>query len=442
MGSLAAFYAPIAVSYFLTIITHSLFNAGIARLPSPEIYLAAFAVARSLMHMFEGPMMMFSQTVAALVEDRSSYRRVRIFVLVWLAATVSLLAFFAVTALGRAVFVHVMDLRGETLEAAVAILRVFVVFPCVSTLKFFMQGVIIRLEATTLLTMATVIRIAYVGLFILNIDRLLFLPAPVVAGVMFASALGVEGVLLYLGTRLAAGPFPKAIENRPRPRTQAGSLTYKSIFGFFFPLAVTSLIRTMGPPVINMGLARTGQPELALSAFAVAWGLAMIVMSPTIMFHQVTLSFSGSRTPQRMAVLRRFALLVGIAMSVTMAALSFSDGALYILTRWIQASEPVSRMAVDVLRLASLLPLLMIGREYFWGLLARHRLTKYLGRSKMISVGGLALTVATLSWIGLPNPAVLGAAAMIVSEGVELIYLYGVSRRHRLMAAGGDHGNT
>ncbi len=33
LGSLTAFYAPIAVSFFLTIITHSLFNAGLARLP-------------------------------------------------------------------------------------------------------------------------------------------------------------------------------------------------------------------------------------------------------------------------------------------------------------------------------------------------------------------------------------------------------------------------
>ncbi len=375
---------------------------------------------------------MFSQTVAALVEDRSSYGKVRTFCLLWLAATVTLLAFVAISGIGRAVFVYIMDLKGETLEAAVAILRVFIVFPCVSTLKFFMQGIIIRLEATSLLTAATVIRIGYVALFILNIDRLLFVPAPVIAGFMFASALGVEGVLLFLGTRLAAGKFPDAIERRQRPKTQTDDLTYKGIIMFFLPLAITSLIRTMGPPIINIGLARAEQPELVLSAYAVAWGLAMIVMSPTIMFHQVTLSFSGDRTPERMAVLRRFAGLVGIAMSVTMAALAFSDGAFFILTRWIQASEPISQMAVDVLRLASLLPLLMIGREYFWGLLARQRLTKYLGTSKMISVVALTLTVTILAWIDLPNPAVLGAAAMIVSEGVELVYLYAVSRRYRV----------
>jgi hypothetical protein len=44
-------------------------------------------------------------------------------------------------------------------------------------------------------------------------------------------------------------------------------------------------------PIINAGLARSDQPDLTLSVFAVAWGLGMIVLSPFYMLHQIPLSY-------------------------------------------------------------------------------------------------------------------------------------------------------
>ena len=54
----ALFYLPLAATAFIIIITHSFFNAGLARLPNPEVLIAAFAVAKSLMHVFQSPVMM------------------------------------------------------------------------------------------------------------------------------------------------------------------------------------------------------------------------------------------------------------------------------------------------------------------------------------------------------------------------------------------------
>ncbi len=428
--TLVIFYAPLAASFFLTIITHSLFNAGLARLPSPEIYIAAFAVARSLMHVFESPMIMISQTVAALVEGRHSYGKVRNFTLAVVGIVVGLLGVFSISGLGRLVFVHVMSLTGQTLEAASMMLLVFIVFPCTSALKFFMQGTAIRLQKTGSLTLATVVRIVYVLLFVANMDKFLFLPPPVVAGLMFISAIALEGVFLWASTKLTIPNLPQAIEQTPRLGAPKSSLTYPMIISFFAPLIVTSVIRSAAMPIINIGLARTAAPELTLSAFAVAWGLAMIIQSPSIMFHQVTLSYAGNFEPARLRTLKLFAAGLGLAMALAMLVLSLTNGAFFILTRIIGASETLSEMAVDVLRIASVLPLLMIAREFYWGLLAKRRLTKYLGYSKMISIAALSLTVALLSLVPLPNPAIIGAFALIVSEAVELVFVFFVTKRN------------
>ena len=54
---------------------------ALGKLPTPEIYISAFAVAKSLMHLAEIPtmMIMMKQTAVVLVEDRESYYRVRKF---------------------------------------------------------------------------------------------------------------------------------------------------------------------------------------------------------------------------------------------------------------------------------------------------------------------------------------------------------------------------
>ena len=44
------FFTPLGMTSILIVITHSLFNMALARFPTPEVYISAFAVAKSFMH--------------------------------------------------------------------------------------------------------------------------------------------------------------------------------------------------------------------------------------------------------------------------------------------------------------------------------------------------------------------------------------------------------
>lgn len=68
-----AFFTPLALTATLVTITHTLFNAGLGRLDEPEIYISAFAVAKSLMHLFESPISMLRQTYSTLVVDQTAW---------------------------------------------------------------------------------------------------------------------------------------------------------------------------------------------------------------------------------------------------------------------------------------------------------------------------------------------------------------------------------
>lgn len=427
------FFLPLTITALLTVTTHSLFNAGLARFPSPEVFIAAFAVAKSVMHILESPVQMVRQTVAALVDNDHNYRRVRHFLSIIVGAIVLLFAFMVFSGISRWLMRNIMGLDGEVLDAAVSILRVLMVFPLAATARNFLQGILIRFRVTPLLTVATVVRIIYVIIFVANVDKLMWIPHGALAGFMFLSAISVEALLLWLGGRLVVGNVSKRFVAKERKSTADASkanLTYRVIYGFFGPLVLTSLIKTLAQPVINTGLARTASPEMALSAYAVAWGLAMIFFSPVGMFHQVPLNFIDDKDHSKTIAVRNFAIGLGVLLSAILALVSFTEIGYLILTRLIGASEAISVMAADVLKLASILPLLMVSREFYWGLLMKRRKTEYLGKGKVVNLIALTSAILVMTFINPSNPAIVGIVGMIACESAEVLYLVKSTRKY------------
>ena len=89
----------------------------------------------------------------------------------------------------------------------------------------------------------------------------------------------------------------------------------------------------------------------------------------------------------------------------------------------IGAYDQISLLSVDVLKLICVLPLLVVTREYLWGILMRNKQTKAIGRGKIISLSTLTVTMLICSFINFTNPAIMGAIGMISAEASEFIYL-------------------
>ena len=76
-GKLLSFFAPLSLMPLFIFATHAMTDAALARLPSPEVMLAAFAVAKSLSHVLISPTLVHRQVVVAMVESDVAYRTVR-----------------------------------------------------------------------------------------------------------------------------------------------------------------------------------------------------------------------------------------------------------------------------------------------------------------------------------------------------------------------------
>lgn len=426
------FFVPLALTALLTTVTHTLFNAGLGRLSQPEIYISAFAVAKSLMHLFESPISMLRQTYSTLVVDQNSMHKVRKFCARLILLLAVLFAIFIYSPISYYIFTKMMNLSGDTLSAAITILRILFFFPIFSAIRNYYQGILIKFRATRLITLSTIGRIIFVSLFIMVIGRITIVSESALAGLMFLTALLVEAGVLIIGTKMVIGnPSEKILFlNQLKPPKPTPALTYRTIFTFIGPLIAMGIIRSLGTPIINAGLGQTYAPEIALSAYAVGWGLGNIVISPLGSFHQIPISFMSEAGSNRKSI-KLFGLIVAIFSAVCLGLAGYTNIGRMLLTHWIKAPVDIIEPCVQVLQWMVIYPFIVIMREFYWGMLMYKRKTKYLSVGKFINVLALTAAMFLVSTFHLPNPALVGVIGVLVSEVSEILFLFYVSRRER-----------
>ncbi len=425
------FLLPLTFSSFLIILTHSFFNAGLARLPSPEIYLSSFAVARSLMHIFQSPIMMTRQTVTSIANDPKNYRKTRTFLILIFMSVTATLAVIALTGASRWIFGNLMGLEGSTLDASVTMLKVLIIFPCMVGIRGFFSGICIKFRVMPLISAASLMRLIYVAVFISFIDTITFISPAVLAALMFLGAITTEVIVMVTGTKMIVKNIPKSLGslNERHSVNHVEALTFKALFAFFAPLAITAYIQTLSMPIINGGLARTVEPEIALSVFSVAWYLGAVFLSPFSAFHQLPIRFIGEDGKRNIRSVRRFAILTGSLISLVMLLVSITDIGYFILVELIGTSHEISILSADVLKIMSLLPVIMVMREFIWGVMMKRRLTRYIGKGKIVNLSFLLIIVLSLTLLTFSNPALIGAIAVVGSEAAETVYLYIVTKK-------------
>jgi len=171
------------------------------------------------------------------------------------------------------------------------------------------------------------------------------------------------------------------------------------------------------PSIVNIGLGRTADVELALAAYGVAYSLALLVEAPILMILDASVAKSTDRAA--FLLVRRFTLVMALA--VTLIGLLVSLTPLYnlVVVDLMNIPADVAARARPTLELLSFWPLPVAWRRAHQGVLIRA------GRTAIISTAtGLRLvTLAGGLWAGLvvlpDEGAVVAGIAMVISVTVE-----------------------
>jgi hypothetical protein len=196
-------------------------------------------------------------------------------------------------------------------------------------------------------------------------------------------------------------------------RDAASGPSVRHMLGLWVPLAASIVMMVLEPSIINIGLGRTINAELALAAYGVAFSLALLVEAPILMLLDASVARASDR--EAFALIRRFSLGLGLVVTAVGLVLSFTPLYDVIVLDLMNIPVDVAGRARPTLQILSFWSLPIAWRRAHQGVLIRN------GRTAVITAatGVRLVTLAGALFGGLyilpDRGAVVAGIAMDIS---------------------------
>ncbi len=209
-------------------------------------------------------------------------------------------------------------------------------------------------------------------------------------------------------------------------RAEQVPITSRTIFRFWYPLALTWLMMAFEGPFISAIIARMPNPKYNLAAYGVAFALALIVEAPVIMLMSGVVALLKDRGAFRKlwAFSRNLSFGVTLALAILLIPPVFDVLATTVLALPPEVAHPTH------LALLLLLPWpLVIGiRRFYQGVLIRHGQTRKVAYGTGIRLLAVTITATLLAVSGVLDGAASGALTLSMGVTAELAVIYWMTR--------------
>ncbi|MFL7894390.1 MAG: hypothetical protein AB8I56_20205 [Anaerolineales bacterium] len=388
---------PLAASWLLMGVELPVLSAVMARLPNPEINLAAYGgIVFPLALIIESPIIMLLAASTALSKDSTSYQLIRRFMLVSGTLLTGLHILIAFTPLYYFVAEQLLGAPQVIVEPGRIGLMIMTPWTFSIAYRRFNQGILIRNSQSKKVGVGTVLRLS-ADLLVLAIGYAIGTYEGIIVATC-AVAAGVISEAVYSG--LVVRPV---VKNQVKNRTPVQPpLSWQRFFGFYLPLVLTSLLTLLVQPI---GSAALGRMPFALSSLAV-WpvlsGLTFMFRSMGVAYNEVVVALleeplSSQRLHRFTAYLMGFTTLLILIMALTPLSLFWFQT--------ISGLEPeLAHIAVIGLVLGIPTAGMAVLQSWFQGLLL------YGGRTRGITEAVVVylVTCAVLLWGGVSRGAYTG----------------------------------
>lgn len=427
-GYITRFWSPLAATWIMMSLEGPVLAALIARLPDPKINLAAYGIAFSIAILVEAPVMMLMSAATALVRDRESYRRLRIFTHGLNALSTLPLCLLLVPPVFDALVGGLLNLPPDVAGLTYGALWFFVPWTAAIGYRRFVHGVMIRVGATRRVAAGTLCRLGAMTGTAVALFAFSDLP-----GAWLGPASLVTGVLVEAAAArwMGAAAIRRTIAIPGSPAAGVGTLTYRGIVTFYYPLALTSIIGLATHPMLTFFMGRANAALESLAVFPVIGALSFIFRAIGISYQEAAIALLGNDLEHR-RVVGRFAAGLALACSLGLAVFAFDP----FFSFWF---EIVSGLAPDLAAYAWVpvvllvpLPALSVWLSYQRAVnVLRHR-TGPITTATILEIAAIALIFAVTGW-GLDLVGVTAATiAFLGGRLLSTIYLEARGETSRL----------
>ena len=297
------FWIPLAATWLMMSLEGPFLAAVIARMAEPKYNLAAYGVAFAIALLFESPIIMIMTASTALVKNRQSYFKLRNFTyLLNIILTIFMLIgiipavfnFFAKDLIG------LPDNVAQLTRSAIILL---LPWPAAIGYRRFNYGILISNNLTKRVALGTVTRLITMGTTATLLYNLANLHGVEVGAASLAVGVTMEAIMSKVISF-------KTIKMLKLKDVSIDNLSYKSIFHFYYPLALTAFISLAAQPIVTFYLGQSRKAIESLAVIPVVTALTFVFRSFGLSFQEVGIALIGENW-EGYKPLRNFAIVAG-----------------------------------------------------------------------------------------------------------------------------------
>ena len=394
-----AFYWPLALTGAVTVLGTQIQNGVLARMEDAAAILAAYAVAQAVLSLFNAAQAFAPQLTTRFARGAKATARVRGFILGISAALAGLVARLAT--LGQPLIVASFSLSPALQAQTFAFLLALAPLVWLNGLRFYLIGRLIQQERTGRVTVLngvhlTVLIVALAAGLALHLG-----PVP--------TLVGAQALAGFVHAGLAIGALrsgaPEAESEAASEAESEAVPSYQRLRAFFGPVVLTGVMFALSRPILYAAIGGTGDGILTIAALRIAFDFTFFFQQAANQFRHFFVTFGLDA----MAEKRRFMVRVALGLTLAMDGTAFTPLGSLLIAQGIGAEREVTHRALAALQVMTLLPLLIIVRNLFHGILMVEERTGGMALGsvlRVLTIVGLAqglapaglLTPSTAAW--------------------------------------------
>ena len=346
------FWAPLSATWLMMAAEGPFLSAIIARMLNPEFNLAAYGVASSFALIIEAPVILLMSASTALVKDVHSYVKLRNFTYALNMFVTLIMLLFIVPSVFYFITMNLIGLPPVVAKLTHTAMIILIPWPAAIGYRRFYQGILIRHNLTRRVAYGTVVRLSSMALTGLALHFFTSVDGAVVG----AGALSAGVTCEAIASRVMSWSVVKKIKLGLISSDDNYNITYKQIFKFYLPLALTSLVSLAAQPMVTFFIGQSRMAIESLAVLPVINSFVFIFRSVGISFQEVGIALIG-KNKEGYIPLRNFAFILGI----TLVSLLGIIAATPLANVWFYNVSGLSIQLTNFARLPLILLILMPG---------------------------------------------------------------------------------
>ena len=416
------FWLPLAATWVMMSVEGPYLAALIARSAEPKFNLAAYGVAYSLVLIVEAPIIMIMSASIALVKDSQSFRKLKNFTY---SANLLITLVMLVLIIPGIFYFITEDLiglpekvSGLTHTAAI----ILIPWPGAIGYRRFYQGLLIKNNMTRKVAYGTIIRLMTMSLCAI----ILFVLGNVDGVIIGAASLSSAVIMEAAAVRIMSRDITRKI--KVQSNLNNNLLSYREIYHFYYPLALTSLIGLGVQPLVTFFVGQSRMAIESLAVLPVVISFVFIFRALGLSYQEVIIALLGEKK-EGYEQLKSFAQKLAVLLIIVLGLFAFTPLADF----WFITVSGLSSSLTDLAKLPLMImfffPALTVLISIQRGLLVSAKYTK------PITVGTATefITIVVLLFILVNICGMIGAVAATISfvagRIAAIIYLIPSSRK-------------